>query len=125
MTARDQLIPKRLLIVDDEGPMLTAMLIVLRLYGFQAEGERTVASALARFAAEDWDVVLTDLAMPGRNGEELAAEIKQLNPRMPIVLMTGMSKVTVKSPELFDAILNKPFTPGEMLSCLEKVIRKL
>jgi CheY-like chemotaxis protein len=72
---------------------------------------------LGRYVGESWDLVLTDRNMPGMSGDALAAAIKRIHPRVPIILVTnyadyGSSGVRSESP--FDLTLRKPFN-GETI----------
>jgi CheY-like chemotaxis protein len=79
----------RLLLVDDEPLVGQSMARVLRRKGWAVTFEGDGASALARAAQEAFDVVLTDYAMPGMNGLELARALKESGFSAPILLMTG------------------------------------
>lgn len=67
---------------------------------------------LQAFIHGEWDVVLTDRVMPHRSGDQLAAEIRKIDPSIPIILVTGFADLTSgaagKSP--FASVVRKPFT---------------
>jgi CheY-like chemotaxis protein len=69
-----------------------------------------------------FDVVITDYAMPGMTGLDLAIKIKQIHPRMPIIIATGYAElpphVTLDFPRL-----NKPYTQQQMAEALETAAR--
>lgn len=85
--------PLRVLIVDDEGELVSALSQRLALRGFDAEGVTTAVEALERLDAEPWDVVLVDVKMPGMGGLELLRQIKDRHPEVQVVLITGHSSV--------------------------------
>lgn len=109
---------KRILVVEDDASMLSVILLLLRTSGFQVEGLRSASAAIRRFAPGMWDLVITDFVMTDGNGEAFAAEIKRTDPKIMVMLVTGMPTL-VKAPHLFDAILMKPFGGSEMLACLQ------
>jgi DNA-binding NtrC family response regulator len=79
----------RVLIVDDEAELVSALQERLNLRGFQATGVTTGADALAHLAATACDVVLLDVKMPGLGGLEVIAKIKSEHPQMQVILLTG------------------------------------
>ena len=66
-------------------------------------------SGLRRFRDGVFDVVLTDKAMPGMNGDQMACAIKQMRPGTPVILLTGFGQFLDKSdlPGI-DVLLSKP-----------------
>ncbi|MGD8699923.1 MAG: response regulator [Gemmatimonadales bacterium] len=81
--------PIRVLIVDDEAELVTALEERLNLRGFQASGVTTGTEALARLAEVPFDVVLLDLKMPGLGGLEVIKRIKEEQPGLQVILLTG------------------------------------
>jgi two-component system OmpR family response regulator len=80
----------RVLIVDDEEDLVSALVERLNLRGFQAVGVTTGAQALEHLAGSPCDVVLLDLKMPGIGGLEVFRRIKEHRPSPEIVLLTGL-----------------------------------
>ena len=83
--------PLRVLIVDDEEELVSALQQRLNLRGFQATGVTTGAEALSYLAETPCDVVLLDVKMPGLGGLELTKRIKEQRPELQVVLLTGWS----------------------------------
>jgi DNA-binding response OmpR family regulator len=83
--------PLRVLIVDDEDELVSALEQRLNLRGFQAEGVTTGAAALAYLEENPCDVVLLDVKMPGLGGLELTKRIKEQRPELEVILLTGWS----------------------------------
>ena len=81
----------RVLIVDDEEELVSALKQRLNLRGFQATGVTTGAEALSYLAETPCDVVLLDVKMPGIGGLELTRKIKEQRPELEVVLLTGWS----------------------------------
>jgi two-component system OmpR family response regulator len=80
----------RVLIVDDEEDLVTALVERLNLRGFRAEGVTTGTDALTHLARASCDVVLLDVKMPGLGGLEVIKRIKQQQPSPAVVLLTGL-----------------------------------
>jgi DNA-binding NtrC family response regulator len=79
----------RVLIVDDEAELVSALEERLALRGFAASGVTSGTEALARVAAGGYDVVLLDVKMPGLGGLQVIQRIKTDHPDVQVVLLTG------------------------------------
>jgi CheY-like chemotaxis protein len=79
----------RILVVDDEAPVRDTLSAVLMIDGHDVSLATDGAEGLKRFGAGEYDLVITDKAMPGMNGDQMAAAIKSVAPEMPIILLTG------------------------------------
>jgi CheY-like chemotaxis protein len=101
--------PKRILVVDDQRSVREAIAFLLRLDGYAVFEAGDGALALDMFRQERFDLVITDLEMPNLKGSELAARIKQVSPRQPIVMITAYAERLRGLPNAVDAILDKPF----------------
>jgi DNA-binding response OmpR family regulator len=80
----------RVLIVDDEEDLVTALVERLNLRGFEARGVTTGAAALAELAAAPSDVVVLDVKMPALGGLEVFRRIGDQWPGLPVILLTGL-----------------------------------
>ena len=69
-----------------------------------------------------FDVALVDFSMPRLNGADVAREIQQIAPNLPIVLMTGWAELPVDVEGLFRGFLTKPFTVQRLKECLSDVL---
>ncbi len=81
----------RVLVVDDEEELVSALVERLTLRGFQAKGVTNGADALAYLEGAACDVVLLDVKMPGIGGLEVIKRIKEQQPSLEVVLLTGHS----------------------------------
>ncbi len=79
----------RVLIVDDEGELVSALEERLNLRGFQAKGVTNGAEALAHIETTPCDAVLLDVKMPGVGGLEVIRRIKEERPGLAVILLTG------------------------------------
>lgn len=114
---------KRVLIVDDEPAVLQVVARMMKHGGYASEGVRSGGVALERLAAENWDLVITDRTMPGLNGEELARKIHERAPGLPVIMVTGFPQ-SVERPDLFDAVLAKPFHCDNLLAEVERALAR-
>jgi DNA-binding NtrC family response regulator len=85
--------PLRILIVDDEEELVSALVERLNLRGFQAQGVTSGAAALEYLEDGECDVVLLDVKMPGLGGLEVIRRIKEMRPSLQVVLLTGHGSV--------------------------------
>ncbi|OGK89187.1 MAG: hypothetical protein A2X52_11090 [Candidatus Rokubacteria bacterium GWC2_70_16] len=114
----------RCLVVDDEPEVAEVLGDVLASAGHMAVVVGGGAQAIERFQAERFDVVFTDLAMPGLSGWEVARRIKGLAPGVPVFLVTGFG-VEVSAAEMkasgVEAVLPKPLRIQDILANLAQV----
>jgi DNA-binding NtrC family response regulator len=80
---------EKILVVDDEQSMTQFLGIVLRKEGYSVTTVNNGKEALERVRAEDFDVVITDIKMPGMDGIQLLQGIKKQDPSLPVVIMTA------------------------------------
>ncbi len=83
----------RLLVVDDVEAMRLALEDSLRLQGYEVVAAASGEEALQLLRSQRFDLVLTDQAMPGLSGIELAEATTRIHPDLPIVLLTGHTDV--------------------------------
>jgi len=85
--------PKRtILCVDDNEQSLSIRKVLLETRGYRVAACRNAEDALARFRQGGVDLVVTDLTMPGVDGNKLVGEIKALSPHTPAILLSGKVK---------------------------------
>ena len=116
----------RALVVDD-APDVTEMLsFVLRYAGYEVVPAFSGAQALDAARAGCFDVVVSDIGMPGMSGYELAAQLRALEDYQgtPLIAVTGFSMYDDRDRALasgFDAFVNKPVNPRELVSLIERL----
>jgi len=114
--------PATVLLVDDDELVATATADVLAELGHRVirAGSGSRALQILR-SCQDIDVILTDYAMPGMNGLELAAAARELRPGLPVVLATGYAQLRTELPASFPR-LSKPYRTEELEAELAKAI---
>jgi PAS domain S-box-containing protein len=112
----------RVLLVDDDILVSMGAADMLLDLGHSVTEAQSGAHALKILETHPpFDIVVTDYAMPGMNGFELAQQIKRSNPRLPIILATGYAELpTDRSIEF--GHLSKPYTADALAAALEKAV---
>jgi CheY-like chemotaxis protein len=79
---------------------------------------------LSKFHAGKFDLVLVDRAMPEINGDQLTEAIKELDPDMPVVLVTGFTDILRDDHKRrrADLILSKPFSHDSLREAVERAV---
>jgi len=117
----------RVLIVDDEERVRNTLVKLFSARGLTAIDAASGPDALARLESEPFDVVLLDVRMPGMNGLEALARIKQIAPAVEVILLTGhaSSDVALEAMKLggFDYLL-KPSPVEEILLRVESAYER-
>ncbi|MEI9898118.1 MAG: response regulator [Chthoniobacter sp.] len=111
---------KRVLVVDDEENMVRLLYYILVREGYEVSCARNGREGLKLFGESAWDVVVTDGTMPEMNGDEMASLMRDAQPNIPIVLVSGMIREFKSA--LFDAALEKPFLSIDLLAMIEGII---
>jgi two-component system sensor histidine kinase/response regulator len=85
--------PARVLIVDDEAAQVFALSCTLTAAGYVTTGAGSVAEALEALRAGSFDLLLTDLSMPGLTGIDLLHAARDIDPNLGLIIMTGHGTV--------------------------------
>ncbi len=114
-----------ILIVDDEEVVIKSCERILTPEGYNVKGVTSARDAMEMLKNGEFDLVITDLKMPGVDGLELIHWIHKSNPRLGIVVITGYpSQESIKEALEYGIIdyLPKPFSPQLLLDVTEKAI---
>ena len=123
-TGRASLNRLRVLLVEDD-PALNALVgDMLAEHGAQVIRATAAAEGLELFESAAIDAVLSDMVMPGAmNGLELARAVRERQPGVPVVLMTGYSEAAGEAAADGFAVLRKPFTIASLADSFESALR--
>lgn len=117
--------PARVLVVDDEAAIQYAISKSLQKLGYAVDSAGTGEDALAFLKTQEYDVVLTDIRMPGISGVELLAQVREMYPDTSVVMMTGYADLdaAVESLRLGATdYLRKPSSNKDIRESVEKGI---
>lgn len=116
----------KILIVDDDAIVVQSCMRILELEGMEASIASTVemgAKLLSTEGPASFDLILTDVKMPGQDGFEMIRQARQIQPTIPIIMMTGyLTSRTMEKNGRYgaDNYIAKPFTPDELLDAVRK-----
>jgi PAS domain S-box-containing protein len=118
---------ERILIVDDEAPILKIESRILKRFGYTVTTSISSVEALELFRSHpnDFDLVITDMTMPKITGEKLAAGLIEIRPDIPIILCTGYSqKLSDKNigAKGIREVISKPIAIDNLLKSVRKVL---
>jgi FixJ family two-component response regulator len=112
-----------ILVIDDEQIVHESVRRILEEEGYRVDGALRVDQALEKLANQSYDIVLTDLMMPERNGIEAVEAVARDHPETGVVVFTGFATVdsAVNSMKLGALdYLPKPFTPDELIEVMKR-----
>ncbi len=120
---------EQVLLVEDEEMVRSLTGRALREYGYKVLEARGGEEALRLFkaGAERIDMVVTDVAMPGMGGRELARRLRAEAPELPILFISGYTGDDVVERGLLAAgapFLSKPFTPDALAAAVRRLLDK-
>jgi signal transduction histidine kinase len=107
------LLSLRVLVVDDDAGVRAVTVAYLQSEGHQVEAAGNGQEALQVIEHSAIDLVITDRAMPGMSGDQLAVAVKRLHPHLPIVLLTGFGDLMAATGDIppgVDCVIGKPVT---------------
>ncbi len=117
---------KPVLVVDDDDTFRAMLIETLKLSGYTVVGAADGEGALRMLKSQDFATVITDIRMPGIDGIDLAGEIKNLRPTLPVILMTAYlsAEHEEQARDIADAFLLKPFKIEHITSLLSNLQKK-
>ena len=108
----------RILLIEDDVPFCKLLEKFLIKKSFEVVTAFSGSEAKIKIKDTDFDLIMTDLRLPDYDGIQLMAEIKTINPKVPILLMTGYSDVSTAVKAIKNGAtdyISKPFNPEEVL----------
>src|ERR1700723_4147357 len=128
VTQRGRMVPTKahLLIVDDEANTLASLARAFRLAGHEATVCDNPAKALELAKAQKFDLILSDVRMPGKDGLTLLEELKALGVAAPVVMMSGQAEIemAVRATRLGALdFLEKPISTEKLLLTVENALK--
>ncbi len=118
---------KKILVVDDEEKVLASVkkVILSKHPDYEIDLINTPAKALTQLESENYDLIITDLMMPGIDGLELIHKIREIDQVIKIIMITGyatMKTALLAEREGAAKYISKPFTRDELLTEVNLVL---
>lgn len=118
---------EKIIIVDDEPDVLDLCKRILDVKGYKIRTAHSGQEVIDLAQREQFDLLLTDIRMPGMSGLEVAQAVKQFSPYIICVTMTGFSTMDMAIEALklgVDEFVLKPFSPQELTATVAKALEK-
>jgi DNA-binding response OmpR family regulator len=116
-----------ILVIDDDDRVRTLLRDILVLAGHRVIEARDGRCGLEQLETNGFDIVFTDLGMPGTSGWEVAKCVKQKTPLTPVVLITGWGRELDESmiqESGVDLVIGKPFQIKDIIGIVERFSKK-
>ncbi len=118
---------KRILLVDNEEGLCRMMEAILLDNGYSVKAFTRSFEAVEEFRAGEWDLVISDIKMPGMDGLEVLQRIRQKDATLPVIMVTAYATVEMSIQALrrgaYD-MLTKPFEPEELLYRVKNALKQ-
>ncbi len=115
-----------ILVVDDDPHVLAATSMLLDAKGYTAIACQDSREAVRRMVEANAEIVLSDIKMPNVTGIELLAKIHEINPEMPVILMTAYAELEIALDAIregaFDMVI-KPYNSDYLIFTIDKAVR--
>ncbi len=114
-------IGKRILLVEDERLVRETLRLLFSVDAHTVVEANNGAEAFALFLKGQFDLVVTDFEMPFLKGDELAARIKRVAPRQPILMVTAYGHRPTRDNPV-DAVVSKPFNTARLRTIIAELL---
>jgi DNA-binding NtrC family response regulator len=118
---------RRILVIDDEDGLRQTLAANLELEGYEVVDASSGLDAIELVRSSDFDLVITDMCMPGLDGLGTFREIRKLKPELAVVIMTAFSQEMLIEGALSEGvytIVTKPFGIEKVLGLVERVMAR-
>jgi DNA-binding response OmpR family regulator len=116
---------KRILVVEDDEEMRSLLKDFFEEDGFEIDSVSNGSEAFRRIAREPFDLIITDIRMPGLTGLDILPGIKKLQPKVSIIVITAFGSEEVRSKALergATAYLEKPILFNKLRTLVHEVV---
>lgn len=116
----------RILVMEDDESISAALEMILAEAGYEVEVAGSGEKALELFAQKPFDLIIADLKLPGISGMEVIKQVKEKNPKMEVVVITGVGTQPIADEALTlgaHEFLPKPFTDDQIKTAIEEALK--
>ncbi len=123
---KEKTMPQRILVIDDEPDMLMLLrMMIEENTDHEVETTNNPSEGIKLFSEKDYDLVITDLKMPGLDGIELFDEFQEIKPDIPMVMITAYGSIETADEAMKKGIadfITKPFRKDTILFTINRVL---
>ena len=117
---------QRILVVDDELDMLMLLRMIIEdNTDYEVETTNNPSEALKMVMENDYDLVISDLKMPGMDGLELCDEVRKIDPDLPLIIITAYGSLETADEAMKKGVadfITKPFRKDSILFTMNRVL---
>lgn len=114
-----------ILVVDDDIDLAETICDALRLRGYAAVACASAGEAIAQLEARVFELLLSDISMPGMSGYDLLKQVRDRWPSLPSILMTAMQGGLPPSRgDMMATVLHKPLSFDELVAAIEAALER-
>jgi len=125
-TVKEKIMPERILVVDDELDMLMLLRMIIEdNTDYEVETTNNPSEALKMFSERDYNLVISDLKMPGMDGVELFSELIEMKPGIPVIIITAYGSLETADEAMKKGVsdfITKPFRKDSILFTIKRVL---
>jgi len=117
----------RILAVDDEKNILKTVSMTLKESGYDTDTALTAEEAIEKFNHDSFDLIISDLKLPGKSGIEFLEYVKSKNPEIPVIMITAFGTIENAVEAMKKGAFNyltKPVNPDELVTVVGEAIEK-
>jgi DNA-binding NtrC family response regulator len=123
---KEKVMPQRILVIDDELDMLMLLRMIIEdNTNYEVETTNNPSEALKLLTEKDYNLVISDLKMPGMDGIELFDELREIKPDIPVVIMTAYGSLETSEDAMKKGVadfITKPFRKDSILFTINRVL---
>ena len=118
--------PQKILVIDDELDMLMLLRMIIEdNTNYEVETTNNPSEALKLLTEKDYNLVISDLKMPGMDGIELFDELSEIRPNVPVIIMTAYGSLETSEDAMKKGVadfITKPFRKDSILFTINRVL---
>ena len=118
--------PQRILVIDDEVDMLMLLRMIIEdNTDYEVETTNSPSESIKLLKEKAFDLIITDLKMPGMDGIELFDEFREIEPEIPVIIITAYGSIETADEALKKGVaefITKPFRKDSILFTIERAL---
>ena len=118
--------PQRVLVIDDELDMLMLLRMIIEdNTDYEVETTNNPSEALKMIRENDYDLIISDLKMPGMDGLELCDEVREIDQDLPLIMITAYGSLETSEEAMKKGVadfITKPFRKDSILFTMNRVL---